>query len=566
MENNQSATMHYQLHQDPPHILYSIGATNYIVLLDGRTMFDCGNGFTIPCPGCPCPDKLATANFLYFIHNHRRFLPAFLLGCAGIVLVNIGLMLTSKWDMGAAYIQSFSIVMNVTLATLAGLCFVAAAIFQFKKGLTVKWGAQDESVPLLSAGEISVAPDTLIMSHSETESPDEYRIRVENALLLAKNGEWAVVLPFRQSYGVIQMSSPIETLQRVCVFLRDRPEHDGGESITLEQAIAADNIYSRETWHDYMRYCADFAEGFKPWALSTKMTKGDPVKTLLRKMAVSILIGFVFVSSAFAQKSAQVKAYLGEYRYEKSVPTKGAEVSFIFEKAVLSRTADGVKNYAQILPAAPFYQDDKNEGKLIGITVGGDIITPIAPGGQKQTATKAAEVSAVEIPADAQGQSFFDRLPDSTDLQIMKAEHLKNKAAEWRAIRPVMDYYMWRFWGIMVILFGIGGAFWVLAKVSAKDSIKDLYGYAFLGNAITGMHIWSKTALFCLMAVPTLVILIDDAVRSYYTTVFGFWFVAKYAAIYWIWQYVFEKVLPNSPGQRTDSQGGLRAGNVPRLN
>jgi len=97
---------------------------------------------------------------------------------------------------------------------------------------------------------------------------------------------------------------------------------------------------------------------------------------------------------------------------------------------------------------------------------------------------------------------------------------------------------------------------WVLAKVSAKDSLKDIYGNAFLGNAITQMHIFTKTFLFGIMAIPTVVILLDDCIRAYYTSVFGFWFVVKYIAVYFVWQWVFEKVLPDSPGQTTRSTGG----------
>jgi hypothetical protein len=116
-----------------------------------------------------------------------------------------------------------------------------------------------------------------------------------------------------------------------------------------------------------------------------------------------------------------------------------------------------------------------------------------------------------------------------------------------------------------VLAFGISGMFWVFAKVSAKDSIRDVRGYALIGNAITSMHIWSKTVLFFLMVIPSGVLLLNDTIRMYYTETFNWFFVVKYVIIYMIWQYVFEKILPDSPevGGGVGSQRG--AGNYPQL-
>ena len=549
--NKKRAIMHYVLHQNPPYIHCRVNDLDYMVMLNGRTFFDCGNGLTIPAPGCPCPEKLPIANMLYFLHINRKWMPFAVLLCLLAVVVNAGLMLTSGFEMAAAFGQQVSFWMNTALVSLFSLSLIALGIYNFKKGVVVQWGEKEEP-KLLLAGEISIAPDVPLFSNSADETPEDYRIRVQAALSALVPGTWIVVMPFRQNFGVIQISNSIDEALEGHVFLRSNPIHDGGVEITQEQAIASANIYSRETWQDYAGYCREFADRFRLWAITEKMTsKNNPITTVLQQMAVVFAL-LLFAIPIFAQKSRQVSEYLGETRYKKEAPKNGEEVSFVFSKSVLTRIADGKKTYEKLLPSGPFFTDKADAGTLIGITVGPDDIAPVARITKETVVTKKeAAVSALPV-SDEVGGSFLDNLPDSLALEGMKAQHLRDKALEWRKIHPVLDYYMWRFWGLMVILFGIGGAFWVIAKVSAKDSIKDLHSYAFLGNAITGMHIWSKTVLFCLMAVPTLVIIIDDAIRAYYTTVFGFWFVVKYAVAYYVWQFVFEKVLPDSPEVRTN--------------
>lgn len=565
--NKKSATTHYVLHETPPRIIHHVNGIPYVVMLNGATVFDCGNGLTLPAPGCPCPEKLPVANLLYFLHVNRKWIPFAVGLCALAVLINVCLMLTSGWEMAVAFGQIVSFWMNATLIILACLSLIALGVYNFKKGVVVQWG-EKEAPMLLSAGELSISPDILIASLSAEETPDEYRVRVELALAALRPGTLVVVMPYRQNFGVIQsiIETDTETMATEYVFLRSHPIHDGGgDTITIAQAMAAANVYAAETWGDYVGYCMEFSTRFKPWALVEKMTKrGNHISTILQNMATVFAL-VLFSIPAFAQKSAQVRTYLGDYRFEKDVPAKGSEVSFVFKKAVLTRMADGSKTYRELLPAASFFTDEANAGALIGITVGRETINPVSKTAAATVTKKEAAVSALPIEDSMPEQSLLDRLPDSTELSIMKAEHLKSKALEWRKIKPVIDYYMWRFWSLMVILFGIGGAFWVLAKVSAKDSIKDLHGYAFLGNAITGMHIWSKTVLFILMAFPTVVIIADDAIRAYYTQVFGFWFVIKYIAVYWAWQYIFEKVLPDSPDVKRNFQGGQR-GNYPQLN
>ena len=560
-QSAESATCYYVLHEKPPYIVYQTNGITYRVSLNGQTLWDAGNGLFIPMPGCPCPEKLATAHMLYFLHRNRRWIPGAVMVTALIVVMNLALMATEGGEIYAAYVSGFSFWMNTALVVLASLCLIAYGISNFKKGLKVQWG-EEETPKLLGAGTISISPDVAVFSASETETNAEFLARVEAAQSCLSAGQWLLVIPFRNAFAAVQMAADgsseeipgVSMLRAFPVMEFEDAPHD------IDTVAHWTAVYKKESWQDYVKYCQDFAARFKPWAKVEKLksVSTDPIKTIL----MSALLCLVFALPLSAQKSRQVREYLGDIRYTADVPDKGADVSFVFQRAVLSRRADGAKPYADILRASAQFSDSEDMGRLIGITVDGK---PIAPAGKpEQVSRKEAAVSAVPVPeeaAPAPDMPWYKRLPDSTALQAMKNENIRERYLQWQAIEPVADYYMWIFWRIMVILFGIGGALWVFARVSAKDSIRDMYGAAFIGNAISALHIWSKTALFLLMLIPTGVIIVNDSIRAYYTEVFGFWFVVRYAAIYWVWQFVFEKVLPDSPSM---GGGGIRGqGNYP---
>ena len=550
-KDNKSAATYYVLHQNPPHIIYEAGGMTYIVMLSGQTSFKLSNGMEVPCPGCPCPQALPIANLLYFLHRNRIWIP-FALGIAAlIVLIHFALMITDGGEMAAAFITSFSFWMNLSLLVLGALSLIALGMAHFKKGIKLEWGEKQEQA-LLEPGTIDILPNILVMSESEDETPDQYRKRVDTAMSLSGK-PWVVMIPFRQNFGVVIQSNYLDDDLSGKVFLRSAPIHDGGGVVTHEHAKACANTYKAETWAQYVGYCREFASRFKPWAEVERITspKSNPIESLLTNMAATILLVAFCVAPSFAQKSKQVADYLGTYRYEKDVPEAGKEVSFIFKKRVLSREADGKKTYAELLPASSYYTNESDAGHLIGITVGGETIAPVIQRNEKQ---KDHEGKLTTLPAVSKG-SMFDELPDSSALQMMKQEHLLNSMREWRKLEPTLDYVMWRFWRLMMLAFGIGGVLWILAKVSAKDSLKDVYSVAFIGNAITSLHIAAKTGLFVLMCLPTFVIVINDAIRAYYTETFSWLWVIKYGIIYWVWQYVMERLLPDSPGIRTSGSG-----------
>jgi len=69
-----------------------------------------------------------------------------------------------------------------------------------------------------------------------------------------------------------------------------------------------------------------------------------------------------------------------------------------------------------------------------------------------------------------------------------------------------------------------------------------------VGNVISLAHIWAKTWLFMIMAFVTVVFFLDGSIRYYFTDSVSFWSVAKIVLTCLVWKYVFEKILPDTPG------------------
>jgi len=509
--------------------------------------------------------SLAKSRAWVFIHRNFNTLGLMTMAAIALSLLQICLVLAFP-EMGIMWVSYFSFVMNTILLVLFGLSVIGWAGLYFFKNITLDFG-KEKPQRFLDAGGISVAPDTIIMSLSEDESAESFKARMDAAFDGAGPQQWVLVIAFRHYSFSIKMASDIGRDGDVGYFLRTHPFLE--MKPTINEVEASMVGYQKETFAQYLDYCRALANDFRVWAAHQKIERTDPFVNAAEWLKNQAIIPVIFLFAmlpgfAFGQKTKQVEAYLGE-RATMAIPESGKEVSFIFERREISCISQG-ENYIETLKGVPFFQDADDAGRLLLIKVGNQKILPKSPAKRETASAVVNPESARPIPEDTSGESFLERLPDSSELQVMKSEHLKNKALEWHSIRPVLDYYMWRFWGLMIIFFGLGGAMWVLAKVSAKDSIKDLHGNAFIGNAITQMHIFTKTFLFGIMAVPTVVILLDDCIRAYYTSVFGFWFVVKYAAVYWVWQWAFEKILPDSPGQRTSNIGGYPVNNHRQLN
>ena len=81
----------------------------------------------------------------------------------------------------------------------------------------------------------------------------------------------------------------------------------------------------------------------------------------------AVLLCCALTPVSAATKSEQVERYLGKYRFEHDRPV--GIVKFIFQKAVLKRQGNGKLTYRQLLVGEPYYSNEDNAGKLIGIQV-----------------------------------------------------------------------------------------------------------------------------------------------------------------------------------------------------
>ena len=171
---------------------------------------------------------------------------------------------------------------------------------------------------------------------------------------------------------------------------------------------------------------------------------------------------FLFIPFfCFAQKSEQVKAYLGESKYM-DIPVSG-KVNFVFQKGTLTRVSDGKKSFAELLPDGVGYSDADNAGKLKGITENGVLIRPYV------------SVKSAVVPESARNFS----VPDSLSF-LEQTEQLKEKATfwesqMWQVIKPLWSVVMHFFWILFPLCLVVMGALWFWAKLSASEEFSGLH-------------------------------------------------------------------------------------------
>jgi len=164
---------------------------------------------------------------------------------------------------------------------------------------------------------------------------------------------------------------------------------------------------------------------------------------------------------ALAQKSEQVKAYLGESKYM-DIPVSG-KVNFVFQKGTLTRVSDGKKSFAELLPDGVGYSDADNAGRLKGVTENGVLIRPYVP------------VKSAVVPESARNFS----VPDSLSF-LEQTEQLKEKATfwesqMWQVIKPLWSVVMHFFWILFPLCLVVMGALWFWAKLSASEEFSGLH-------------------------------------------------------------------------------------------
>lgn len=233
-------------------------------------------GMEFPVSGCPIPDRLALANFQFFLHRYRKVWPLLIASIVLCVIFQWLLWLLPdspltemKWN----FVALFSFWMNTALVVSFSLCFIAFVVWKFFEGsITFKMPEFIPAPELLEAG-FSLGKDILIYSE-ENETREQFTARAFEAQKNIQKGIFVVVIPFRNSGGVVIRKGENEKTNPFfsAPFLREKPPY---ETADFSGEIERKGIrFSEESFSDYRNYLARFCYYFSDYAKAEKIKEG----------------------------------------------------------------------------------------------------------------------------------------------------------------------------------------------------------------------------------------------------------------------------------------------------
>lgn len=309
----------------------------------------------------------------------------------------------------------------------------------------------------------------------------------------------------------------------------------------------------------------------------------------------AVLLCCAFTPVFSATKTEQVERYLGKYRFEHDRPV--GTVKFIFQKAVLKRQGNGKLTYKQLLLGEPYFSNEDNAGKLIGIQVvnQGKTMTilpepPDKPASAPAPAKKAepapkpkAQPKPRQQPAPAEPETANGEedaaaaptapatptndpvrprtvtgvktvggiVPDSVAL----AEGLSNarhnveawKGQFWQTMRPIWSFVMWIFNSILVLLVCFGGLCRYVAKTAASESLINSYGRIIVGRWIVAAHQNAAALLLVITWIIAIVLLIDVFMWLVFLDFPVWMLVVIWFPILWVAEKLTNFIVPNIP-------------------
>ncbi len=316
-----------------------------------------------------------------------------------------------------------------------------------------------------------------------------------------------------------------------------------------------------------------------------------------------VLCGF---SDVRAQaKSVRLEEYLGSFRYENDKP-KGT-VKFIFQRAVLTRDANGRKSYKQILSAQRGYSNNDNAGDLLAVQVvdnkGQTLAIHPEPKGKKSNGrpivqsqpepTHSAPPELVrprrteprEAPAqiaeaapaapqttepqptttdpvrprpltshnDARPGSTNIALPDSTAL-VQSLEGAKQTMSGWKgrlwlSAQPIWEFVMWVFNSVIVLLVCFAGLCRYVAKTAAAESKISPKGRVITGRWIIGAHQNASGMLLIITWFIAIFFLIDIFMWLIYLNLSIWLLVVIWFPTLWLAEKITGWIVPNLRGE-----------------
>ena len=232
--------------------------------------------------------------------------------------------------------------------------------------------------------------------------------------------------------------------------------------------------------------------------------------------------------SAFAQKSSQVREYLGQ-RYETEKPT--GVVTFRFEKGVLRRTGDGSKTWADLLTHVTAYSDASNAGALLNVQVAGKNVQPVI-----KTNLEAAG-SAQPIPEKYGGGSetiLWDSATTAIRIEEMKRDFDQKKGVFLGQSMQWWNFVMYIANSIFYILLCFLGLCRYAAVAATNEYRIDSFGNTKYGRWVVGFGIFATSITFFITMLVMCVFLLNIFTRlsmGDIAGIFGIFFSWNFALV-----------------------------------
>ncbi len=229
-------------------------------------------GMEFPVSGCPIPERLALANFQFFLHRYRKVWPLIIASVILLVLLQWFLWLIPneqltemKWN----FVAFFSFWMNMCLIATASAPLLVLLLREVVLSLVAL--KSNNHPELLEAG-FSLGKDILIDS-KENETTEQFKARILEAQKNISHGVWVVVIAFRNAGGVVITKGEHEkNPYSSASFLRENPPYETkdfqGETETKGFR------FSDESFGEYRNYLSRFCFYFPEYAKAKKIELG----------------------------------------------------------------------------------------------------------------------------------------------------------------------------------------------------------------------------------------------------------------------------------------------------
>lgn len=387
---------------------------------------------------------------------------------------------------------SVGLFINAALAGVCCLMIVAAFAWNFKKGIQIDFDFSGaKQLPAGPAHRLGV--DIPVFSHPN-ESGESFTARLTDETKNACPAKWVVAIQRGNPIGVIY-SAP-DTLTK---FDRHRPPFEKEVMPDADRCAPEWANFSAETEYEYAEYLRRFSAKWPDYSAAQKLDSvhkaqiGDTFASVARAISVACFVLFSVILPAQTKTEQVVSAFGGTG----GVPEPGAEIVYQFQNGDIARTADGRRNYVELLKSVPGFQDDG--GRLVAVWSGTsrvamaqDVERANARPASKSEQMRPAGDGSVIRPTDEQIRNTF-AMPDSaeaaTDVEQWKTAVLRAKESAGQGAAPYIEFSWWFFLQIIGGLIFAATVLWFFAKTSSEEGIQNAWGETiFISSWLVFIH------------------------------------------------------------------------------